>query len=217
MAKAGIETLMSSDSIQGLAGSAADTPHESVSLTSVSPLHGLTIDDPVMCCVCFESGSKDGPHRLVSLKCGHLFGQSCIKQWMETKKKCPTCDKSIGKSDMRQLFIHCSGQRITSRIQSLIHSMNSEIGSYKSLVLKLQQENEDLVLQNQRLVTLSHGIDVRVTYDPVTLNVFSRTQDVFQVMVKQALFSLKYQVSLRTVSRVSLCPASRCVTQSSTT
>lgn len=40
---------------------------------------------------------------VVSLKCGHLFGQSCILTWLESTKTrfCPTCRAAATKQHLR--------------------------------------------------------------------------------------------------------------------
>lgn len=37
-------------------------------------------DDGSLCSICLETWEWNGQHRLVSLKCGHLFGDSCIRR-----------------------------------------------------------------------------------------------------------------------------------------
>ncbi|KAJ1848464.1 RING finger and WD repeat domain-containing protein 3, partial [Coemansia sp. RSA 2703] len=34
------------------------------------------------CPICLESWGTTGAHRLVALKCGHLYGQRCIRRWL---------------------------------------------------------------------------------------------------------------------------------------
>lgn len=38
-------------------------------------------DDGSTCSICLDSWEHKGEHRLVSLKCGHLFGDSCIRRY----------------------------------------------------------------------------------------------------------------------------------------
>lgn len=38
-------------------------------------------DDGSTCSICLDTWESKGDHRLVSLKCGHLFGDSCIKRY----------------------------------------------------------------------------------------------------------------------------------------
>lgn len=37
-------------------------------------------DEGLTCPICLDSWEMSGDHRLVALKCGHLFGNSCIKR-----------------------------------------------------------------------------------------------------------------------------------------
>lgn len=37
-------------------------------------------DDGSICPICLDTWEMSGDHRLTSLKCGHLFGHSCIKR-----------------------------------------------------------------------------------------------------------------------------------------
>lgn len=39
-------------------------------------------DDGQTCPVCLDSWELTGDHRLISLKCGHLFGDSCIRRYL---------------------------------------------------------------------------------------------------------------------------------------
>ncbi|ORX89763.1 hypothetical protein K493DRAFT_382177 [Basidiobolus meristosporus CBS 931.73] len=55
-------------------------------------------EEATTCSICFEPWASRGEHRVVSLKCGHLFGRSCIERWLgksgkprEAKSKCPEC------------------------------------------------------------------------------------------------------------------------------
>lgn len=46
--------------------------------------------------------------RLVCLKCGHLFGQSCIERWIRTSRqnaKCPQCKSRARLNDIRRLYV----------------------------------------------------------------------------------------------------------------
>ncbi|TYZ59098.1 hypothetical protein PybrP1_007218 [[Pythium] brassicae (nom. inval.)] len=56
------------------------------------------------CTVCCDPCTVSGPHRLVALKCGHLFGKHCIERWLLTRKACPICNVAVRKPDIRALF-----------------------------------------------------------------------------------------------------------------
>lgn len=63
-------------------------------------------DDGQTCPVCLDVWTSAGDHRLCCLKCGHLFGKSCISRWLsfEKKKCCPQCNKKASVNDIRELY-----------------------------------------------------------------------------------------------------------------
>lgn len=57
------------------------------------------------CSICFEPWSNSGNHRISSLKCGHLFGYSCIEKWLKGQDgRCPQCNCKAKKKDIRVIF-----------------------------------------------------------------------------------------------------------------
>ena len=42
---------------------------------------------------------------LFSLKCGHVFGSTCITQWITKKTTCPTCSKTTSKNDFVTIYL----------------------------------------------------------------------------------------------------------------
>jgi len=46
----------------------------------------------------------DGTHRVTSLKCGHLFGSSCIEKWLKQRNCCPTCSAACRKTHLRPIY-----------------------------------------------------------------------------------------------------------------
>lgn len=48
--------------------------------------------DGETCSICFEPWTTSGEHRLATLRCGHLFGYTCIDRWVKGQgqgAKCP--------------------------------------------------------------------------------------------------------------------------------
>ncbi|GJJ73279.1 E3 ubiquitin-protein ligase RFWD3 [Entomortierella parvispora] len=62
------------------------------------------------CPICFEAWTNSGPHRMASLKCGHLYGESCIFKWIAQrgqqggKFKCPECNYLSSRKDIRRIW-----------------------------------------------------------------------------------------------------------------
>jgi E3 ubiquitin-protein ligase RFWD3 len=63
-------------------------------------------DNGCTCPICFGEYTSSGSHKIISLKCGHLFGSDCIEKWSSIYKKnyCPTCSTIFKKSQFRPIF-----------------------------------------------------------------------------------------------------------------
>ncbi|SPP87554.1 E3 ubiquitin-protein ligase RFWD3 [Drosophila guanche] len=67
-------------------------------------------DDGLTCPICLDSWEMSGEHRLVSLRCGHLFGEACIRRWLGESQKqssvkvCPQCKTKATYKDIRHLY-----------------------------------------------------------------------------------------------------------------
>ncbi|RHY97813.1 hypothetical protein DYB26_005278 [Aphanomyces astaci] len=82
-------------------GTAADANDDDVDLTEDEPEPSLHATE---CTICCEKCVTSGEHRLASLACGHLFGQSCIERWVKQSKTCPVCSQAVKRNDVRVLF-----------------------------------------------------------------------------------------------------------------
>ena len=60
--------------------------------------------DSFGCSVCLENFTSGGSHRIVSLKCGHFFGRSCIERWLTQTKNCPECKQRCTQRDFREIY-----------------------------------------------------------------------------------------------------------------
>ncbi|XP_063702103.1 uncharacterized protein LOC134832131 [Culicoides brevitarsis] len=62
------------------------------------------------CPICYEPWEESGKHSLVSLKCGHLFGDSCLKKWLNDQhaqqklRLCPVCRTKVEVKHIRTLY-----------------------------------------------------------------------------------------------------------------
>ncbi|EDV96395.1 E3 ubiquitin-protein ligase RFWD3 [Drosophila grimshawi] len=78
--------------------------------TPVAKANDEEVDDGMTCTICLESWEMSGDHRLVSLRCGHLFGDSCIRRWLiesqrqSSVKVCPQCKTKATTRDIRCLY-----------------------------------------------------------------------------------------------------------------
>jgi len=60
------------------------------------------------CPICLSPWSSTGNHQIASLKCGHLFGYSCIIKWLKKKStkesRCPCCNSHAIVRNVRRLY-----------------------------------------------------------------------------------------------------------------
>lgn len=57
------------------------------------------------CTISLEPWTNTGDHRLCCLKCGHLYGKSCIVRWVKSNKRCPQCSSRARIADIRNLYV----------------------------------------------------------------------------------------------------------------
>ncbi|KAH8413526.1 hypothetical protein KR009_011991, partial [Drosophila setifemur] len=60
--------------------------------------------DLITCSICLSPWDECGDHRLVSLACGHLFGDSCIRSSLDGRPECPICRHAACMEDLRYIF-----------------------------------------------------------------------------------------------------------------
>lgn len=107
----------------------AEAPDENTTTTEVQET-GVTYsqegESNSTCMICMEEWTIGSEHRLCCLKCGHLFGRSCIERWIKEKgasAKCPTCNKTAKKIDLRDLWcksVRASDATEIMRLQKLV-------------------------------------------------------------------------------------------------
>lgn len=84
-------------------------------------------EESYTCPICFEAWSTSGRHRVVSLKCGHLFGKECIERWLKGRgEKCPQCNAAAKKSDLRPIFTRVVRAVDTDSAESALRDLEKE-------------------------------------------------------------------------------------------
>ncbi|XP_022228807.1 E3 ubiquitin-protein ligase rnf8-B-like [Drosophila obscura] len=56
------------------------------------------------CALCVRPWDSDGVHRLVSLACGHLFGDKCIRDHLRHALYCPICKQAAHEHNLRYIY-----------------------------------------------------------------------------------------------------------------
>ncbi|XP_007244317.2 E3 ubiquitin-protein ligase RFWD3 isoform X2 [Astyanax mexicanus] len=98
------------------------------------------------CSICFEPWTTAGEHRLATLRCGHLFGFTCIDRWLKGQgAKCPQCNKKAKRTDIVLLYARKLRALDNTEQESLKRSLEQE----QSLRRKAELESAQCRLQLQ--------------------------------------------------------------------
>ncbi|NXS39416.1 RFWD3 ligase, partial [Balaeniceps rex] len=91
------------------------------------PVAPLDEEEGDTCAICFEQWTNAGDHRLSALRCGHLFGYTCIERWLKGQAgKCPQCNKKAKRSDIVVLYARTLKALDTSEQERMKSSLEKE-------------------------------------------------------------------------------------------
>ncbi|XP_014110899.1 PREDICTED: E3 ubiquitin-protein ligase RFWD3 isoform X2 [Pseudopodoces humilis] len=139
-ASSGVSSQVQAEPPQALSQASAEhQSHEDeaeVQQKQTSPLKKLEPSVPVapldeeegdICAICFEQWTNAGDHRLSALRCGHLFGYTCIERWLKGQAgKCPQCNKKAKRSDIVILYARTLKALDTSEQERMRSSLEKE-------------------------------------------------------------------------------------------
>jgi hypothetical protein len=118
---------------------------------------------PTECTICCEDCTLVGDHRLVALRCGHLFGKKCIERWIGERRTCPNCNAGVQRADVLTLF----SDHVAVVDNSGLEDMTTKFEAEKQKKSRLEKE---LAVMKQQLNTKTSET-VRLSGD---LNKFKR-------------------------------------------
>ncbi|KFV73564.1 E3 ubiquitin-protein ligase RFWD3, partial [Struthio camelus australis] len=96
-------------------------------LEPLVPVAPLDEEEGDTCAICFEQWTNAGGHRLSALRCGHLFGYTCIERWLKGQAgKCPQCNKKAKRSDIVILYARTLKALDTSEQERMKSSLEKE-------------------------------------------------------------------------------------------
>lgn len=128
------------------------------------------------CLICLEEWTIGGDHRLCCLKCGHLYGRSCIEKWIRDSAapaRCPSCNKNTKKVDLRDLWckaIRAIDNTEVSRLQQLLESerklrkTDSAVIFHQNLKIELLHKDldklkKDIIVKDARIAKLESLVE----------------------------------------------------------
>lgn len=75
------------------------------------------------CNICLQNIHLDGAHRAACLKCGHVFGHSCVTAWLgvQGRTACPICSVEAEPSDVRIMYLNGMTVEAAPSVSSMHH------------------------------------------------------------------------------------------------
>jgi E3 ubiquitin-protein ligase RFWD3 len=108
-------------------------------------------EDCLFCADAFNSATN---HRLIALKCGHCFGQSCAEKWIRQQPKCPTCQKKAKVKDFLPLYIsrpNIIDTSTTDKLKQEVENERKEKLEIQRKCLLAQSKINELESENDKL------------------------------------------------------------------
>ncbi|KAH8257721.1 hypothetical protein KR038_007893 [Drosophila bunnanda] len=62
------------------------------------------LTEATICPLCLHQWEPEGSHRVVTLRCGHLFGESCLRATLHRTPYCPVCRKRCHQNEVRHIY-----------------------------------------------------------------------------------------------------------------
>jgi hypothetical protein len=97
------------------------------------------------CIICHEDFNNSGDHKVVSLACGHLFGNCCILKWLGERKACPSCNKKATRRDIRPIFFSRLLLRDRTEEEALQRELEKQRQQRQRAEEALKRRQQDLV------------------------------------------------------------------------
>ncbi|KAL3628470.1 hypothetical protein CASFOL_027516 [Castilleja foliolosa] len=94
--------------------------------------------DGLFCPICFDGWYSGGDHHVCCLPCGHIYGLSCIKKWLERpgSSKCPQCKKACQINDIRLLY--------ATRVVAIDGELQKKVKSLEAKCASLEKQGVEL-------------------------------------------------------------------------
>ncbi|XP_075164086.1 E3 ubiquitin-protein ligase RFWD3-like [Haematobia irritans] len=139
-------------------------------------------DDGLTCSICLKSCKISGAHRLCSLKCGHLFGESCLRQRLKeatlgksSHNSCPECKIRARLHHIRYIYakrLSAVDRSEEIRVRELLNQermkaqiLEFELDSLRTSYVQRTQKIQSLESTNESLKQFLLRNDIPSTYN----------------------------------------------------
>jgi Ring finger domain len=95
------------------------------------------------CPICMEPWTTTGRHRIVTLKCGHLFGRRCVQKWLQSNKSCPQCKKRSRTTDMIPIIVSRIAAVDRTRVEELEAKLKHQEDKSRGLHMQLRSAHDN--------------------------------------------------------------------------
>lgn len=121
------------------------------------------VDSDQACPICMEQWTSSGEHRLCCLRCGHLFGHSCILRWLQyscnsTNRRCPQCNKKASVKHIRMLYAKKLTALDTAEYDKLKKELLNVSAEKNRIQMELSQYDIRLKVFDQQMASMKKRI-----------------------------------------------------------
>lgn len=96
------------------------------------------------CSICYESFNST--HRITSLKCGHIFGETCVQQWLATEARCPKCNQYSVTGDLRLIYCNLDSEDKLIEVKRELEEIKNVLEMETKLRVDYETKFDQLVL-----------------------------------------------------------------------
>lgn len=117
-------------------------------------------DDASECAICtlpFTNG--------VITSCGHIFCQSCLNRWFQSRPECPHCRTKLSSSSLHKIKVHKTSQGKEKSVET--ESDNSNVQAIGETIQKRVRPQYNIIpshemfeIEEQKIFTQGHGVKV---------------------------------------------------------
>ncbi|WIA30890.1 hypothetical protein OEZ86_000943 [Tetradesmus obliquus] len=118
--------------------------------TAAEPAAGGDGEAGSTCTICLDLLCEQGSHRPAALKCGHIFGNQCLRQWLQHKPRCPQCNKKAKARDITLLYNLPTGVAAGPGAAELEAQLQQERERTARLQEQLQEMQRQLAANKQQ-------------------------------------------------------------------
>jgi len=137
------------------------------------------------CCVCMEPSTCSGAHRLCCIPCGHVYGRSCLENWLSacgnTSAKCPQCGEAFQRKHIINLYIPGNLWDGCCRIQE-VEAHYSRVAKYLAVLVPLARRHASEAKSEAQFVS-----EVADKLEVLAQSVGAEDQDVDKKLVQDVL------------------------------